>query len=179
MKKYSGFTLIELMMTISVIAIITAIALPSFEDIIRRNTISTVANTIVASLTYARSESADQGLSVQVNPIDGANWANGWQVIIDGNNDGDFVDGAGTDDTLRFYEGISNHSSLTLTSNTTGLNVNSLVFLSTGELGGINPSNATFLLRALACTTNKTYQRNINVSLGGITRVSPNNQACP
>lgn len=170
MKKYSGFTLIELMITVVVIAIGAALALPSFEDITKRNRATTIANTMLSSLAYARSEAASRGTSVQVGPTDGANWANGWQIIVDGNNDGDFADGVGTDDVLKTYEGISNHSTLVQ-----DIGAGTIQFQASGELGpaAAAPVNDQFTYRALTnCNAGRTYKRIILVSPSGMARIS-------
>lgn len=55
-----GFTIIELMITISVIAILAAIAMPSFADFLERNRIKGAAESVKAEFQYARSEAIKQ-----------------------------------------------------------------------------------------------------------------------
>jgi|GEM_PF-190272 len=52
----AGFTLVELMVTIVVLAVLAAIALPNFRSLIQRNAVSTQVNGLLAALQYARSE---------------------------------------------------------------------------------------------------------------------------
>ncbi len=49
-----GFTLIELMITIAIVAILTALALPSFQSFIRRNAVASEVNLLIGSLQTAR-----------------------------------------------------------------------------------------------------------------------------
>jgi type IV fimbrial biogenesis protein FimT len=54
--RRSGFTLVELMVSIAVLAILAAIALPNFRSMIRRGGVSTQVNALYSDLQYARSE---------------------------------------------------------------------------------------------------------------------------
>ncbi|MFC4727894.1 GspH/FimT family pseudopilin [Coralloluteibacterium thermophilus] len=51
-----GFTLIELMVTIAVLAIMVAIAFPSFQGVIRSNRAATATNEMIAAINLARTE---------------------------------------------------------------------------------------------------------------------------
>lgn len=63
-----GFSLFELMITIAVVAVLLAIAVPSFRDVIRRNQITSASNELLASLAYARTEAIDRGQLVSMCP---------------------------------------------------------------------------------------------------------------
>lgn len=52
----AGFTLVELMVVIAVVAIMVAIAVPSFDTILQRNRMATAANEVVSALQTARME---------------------------------------------------------------------------------------------------------------------------
>lgn len=74
----SGFTIIELMITIAVIAVLAAIATPSFTDLIERNRITGAAEAIKSELQFARSEAVKQSCDTTLTFIDG----NSWQAIL-------------------------------------------------------------------------------------------------
>mgnify|MGYP002776555428 FL=1 len=84
-----GFTLIELMVVIAIVAIVSAIALPSLNAFIDSTRFSAKANDLVAALSYARSEAVKRNATVSVCPSTGctspsANWSAGWQVVANG-----------------------------------------------------------------------------------------------
>ncbi|MFA6230419.1 MAG: GspH/FimT family pseudopilin [Rhodanobacter sp.] len=68
-----GFSLLELMITIAVMAILLAIAAPSLRDVIHRNEVSSASNALLASVSYARGEAITRGQLVSMCPSsDGA-----------------------------------------------------------------------------------------------------------
>lgn len=66
MKLGQGFTLLELMVTIAVLAILATVGVPSFRDLIQNNRVTTQANELVSALSFARTEAVKRGQSVEV-----------------------------------------------------------------------------------------------------------------
>ena len=62
-----GFTLMELMVTIAVLAILVAIAAPSFNDFFDKYRVRGAANDVISVVSQARAEAAKSGRAVQVN----------------------------------------------------------------------------------------------------------------
>jgi prepilin-type N-terminal cleavage/methylation domain-containing protein len=58
--RVHGFSLVELMITVLIAAILTAIAWPNFRDFMHRNTVTSQANQVLASLQYARNEAVSR-----------------------------------------------------------------------------------------------------------------------
>jgi type IV fimbrial biogenesis protein FimT len=107
-KSANGVTLIELMVTVAILAILVALAVPSFTRLIADTRMSGHANTFVSDLNYARSEAQKLGKSVSLcatsdpdaaDPVcDGNEWKGGWIIFVDA--DADNARTTGGDETL-------------------------------------------------------------------------------
>lgn len=83
MKQYNkGFTLLELLVTLTIISTVTLIGVPSFQGAIRGSRLTTAINELVTALNVARSEAIKRNRYVVVRKT-GANWENGWQIFVD------------------------------------------------------------------------------------------------
>jgi type IV fimbrial biogenesis protein FimT len=67
-QRDGGFSLIELMVTITVFAILTALAVPSFVDFMKRNTVTNQTNEFLGALRFARSTAVTRGTIVSICP---------------------------------------------------------------------------------------------------------------
>jgi len=100
-NKTSGFTLIELMITLSIAAILMSVAAPSFTSMIQNNRMTSQANQFIASLTYARSEAIKRGVNIDVTATSGnTNWQGGWTISVSGG------------DTLKVFAALDGTSTL-------------------------------------------------------------------
>jgi len=79
MKKETGFTLIELMMVLALMAIVSAYAVPSMTQIIKNNRLTTQTNLFISAMQLARSEAIKRGESITVSATGGI-WNDGWTV---------------------------------------------------------------------------------------------------
>lgn len=79
-----GFTLIELIMVIAILAILTAIGVPSMRDFVRAAAVRGASSDLYAALITARSEAIKRRTNVTVVP-GGASWTSGWTVTAGGN----------------------------------------------------------------------------------------------
>ena len=74
--------MIELLITIAVVAIAAAIALPSFREFNIRMAVTSTTNDLVHAVTLARAEAAKRGTNVTVSAT--GSWTNGWTVETGG-----------------------------------------------------------------------------------------------
>jgi len=86
-----GFTLIETMMVVVIVAILAAVAGPSMVEMYRSTRLSAALSALQVSLNIARSEAIKRGsdarVTVAANGTAGA-WENGWSVFVDTTTDG-------------------------------------------------------------------------------------------
>ncbi len=114
LSKIKAFTLIELVVTLAVAAVLAAIAAPSFADIIKNNRLTTEINELASALNLSKSEAIKRGETVTTcRSSNGTsctgNWHDGWIVFVDSSIEGT-VD---SDDTILLVHGpISSNNTL-------------------------------------------------------------------
>lgn len=111
MRKPQGVTLIELMVSLSVLGILATIAAPSFSNLMADSARTAAVNGLFHALFLARSESIKRGTVVSVckSPdglacVRSADWHTGWMVFA--NEDADEPPARDANETvLAVYEG--------------------------------------------------------------------------
>ncbi len=92
-----GFTLIELMVTLTIAATLAAVAVPSVQSFLRNNELSAASTALLTAINTARSEAMKSGRSAMVVPVNnGSDWAQGWVVFVDNNRSQNYTSGVDT-----------------------------------------------------------------------------------
>ena len=82
-----GFTLIEVLVVLVLLAVMLALAAPSFMSFQRNSELTATANSFLAALSAARAEAMKRQLRAFVIPGDGSSastdWSTGWTVFVD------------------------------------------------------------------------------------------------
>jgi type IV fimbrial biogenesis protein FimT len=165
-----GVTLLELIITIAITAVLMAVAVPYLGRAVTNNRVMTQVNDLTGAFLMARAEAVSRNTPVSVCAAAsvgattcsaGTNWANGWLVFTDQPANGQ-VDG--TDTIIRSVDALKGGSTLTATAAFVRFQSN-----------GFPAAALTLQLRSIKCTP--TSNRDIVINVQG--HASYVNAVCP
>jgi type IV fimbrial biogenesis protein FimT len=81
MRAAAGFTLIETLMVVVILAVLAGIAAPSMRAFMDSQVVKTPASDLYSSLVLARSEAIKRNAAIDVVPV-ATDWAQGWTVRL-------------------------------------------------------------------------------------------------
>ncbi|MBA4287215.1 MAG: hypothetical protein C0434_16990 [Xanthomonadaceae bacterium] len=175
-RRQRGFTLIEMLTTVAVVAVTTSVGVPALNGFVVGNRAATQVNTLIGALNYARSEAVSSARAVSLCPYledaeaadpadryrcsNATAWGQGWIVfraVVD-----EAGNATGAREVLRVFGPLAAGDALTGT-------VSSVTYLPTGFLAD-GSSSPGFALIPQACTADQ--RRNVSLSLQGQARVA-------
>jgi type IV fimbrial biogenesis protein FimT len=164
-RNAAGFTLVEILITIGIAAVLMAVGIPSFRYVTNSNRIASEINGLLGDLQFARGEAIKEGRSITACvSTDGQNctssnsWNNGWIVFQDPNGN-HTVDGGET--VLRVRSTFSGSDAFIATGNVT-----SITFNRQGYAVGM-PTAGT-MLQLHDTTSNANWARCLIVNFNGM-----------
>lgn len=157
-----GYSALELLVTISVLAIVSAVAIPGLSDFVMRGRLATQANELIGAFNFARSEAVTRGTPVSLCPAaapytacaNSPTWTSGWIVFTDAAGTAGTVDAG--DEVIRVFQGLDGGNTLSTAA------TRSVQYLPTGFLAA---AAGPFTLRAGNCVGDGV--RTIALSLQG------------
>lgn len=170
-SAHSGFTLIELMVAVTVLSVLLAMSVPSFREFTRSNRVTAAHNDLLTAFTLARSEALKRTTPVSVcassngTSCTGAtNWAAGWIVFTDANGTAGTVDAGDT--VLQQWTALNGDMTLS----------GSAAFVQYTATGMVAPATArTFDAYATGCSGPKLRRLGVS-AIGAVTGTT---QSCP
>lgn len=174
MRKTSGFTLIEALVVLSIVAVLMGLAAPSFKSMIQSNNMTSAVNSFLMDMRFARSEAIRRGGDVVMcrssNPEaasptcgsgSGIGWESGWIIFHDLNGNGNRTS---TEPILRVQGPISGVNTITESGAAT-----KFTFTASGRL---TSSGMTSILFGSPPVFASGEQRTVCVSIGGRARIN-------
>lgn len=179
--RVAGFTLVELMVTVAVVAILLAVGAPQLRTFIQKQQVNGDLQALASAITLARTEALKRSANVSLCPLPASgnhecanaasDWSHGWMVFVDPpstaatTNDYD----PDTDTLLRVDDQVrsasiasnSNHSTITYRANGLALGTFQTFSLNAGEAGGGAPCRQLVMsaqgsLRQSGCSSTTT-----------------------
>ena len=94
----AGFTLIELMVVVAMVAILAALAAPSLRQFSAHQALSTAVSELVSAAMNARSLAISRNAPVVLEPLSGNDWTSGWRIYLEKDNTEGYA--AGSDELV-------------------------------------------------------------------------------
>jgi type IV fimbrial biogenesis protein FimT len=158
-----GFTMVELVVVISIVGILMAIGAPSYKYVTTANRVASEVNGLIGDLQFARAESIKQGLYVSVcSSTDGttcsgsSTWTQGWIVFSDGGAVGT-VDG--NDAVLRVQNKLQSGDTLAAD--------NSINVVTFNREGFARSLPGTINIKLHDSSSNQSYTRCVSLTIVG------------
>jgi type IV fimbrial biogenesis protein FimT len=163
-----GFTLIEIVITFAMVAILLVLAAPSFVRYQRNSELTANTNDFIAAVSAARAEAMKRQLRTMVVPTTAGDWASGWTAFVD-------VDGSGAQNTgdivLLTHEALPSTLAVSISAAAPGFVDGSAKALTFNGSGFLRLTGGSFPPTSALDITNTNETRRIVVSPAGRLRV--------
>jgi len=143
-RRAKGFSLIELLVTVSLVGILAAIAVPNFSSMMQKSRADSEVSDLQRALNFARLEAINRGVNMKILPTTGSAWTTELSVVLSSNSE-----------IIRVVAPLSSGATLTTTNNVAALEFN--------NLGGLaSPASAVVMTYTLGSNV-----RTVTIGLNG------------
>lgn len=175
----AGFTLVELMVTLSIIGILAAIATPMYQDMIVKSKFSSIGNEFTGSVLKSRSEAINKNTCVSMcmsaNPdavsptctSTGLDWQAGWITFLNPTCNSALTAPASAPDLISAHRTVGMDYTLNTQS---GSAVRSIMFNSLGNPGGGANGRFDLVYKDIANTYTNSHAFSICIDIVGRAR---------
>ena len=175
MRKYQkGFTIIELMVTLVVLAIVLAIAIPNFSRQVINNNSLALGEEFIAALNFARAEAVKRARSVSICASanstacgNAANWSDGFIVFTD--KAAETASSPEIDVILQVWSDFNQDAVIDVKRN--GASQSFIRYTGLGTSARLDDPVTTIQVKMSGCTGEAA--KNIRISASGAVAISP------
>ena len=169
MKVSAGFSLLELMVVITIVAVLMALGVPSYRYVTNSNRVSAEVNALLGDLQFARSEAIKEGATVTVCPTSdptanlpicnpaSSEWDKGWIVTSP----------TVTPNVLRIQQAFANTNDTFMSVG----NQKSITFDRNGFANAtpaLSSAGVTIILKTAPTATSTAWTRCVEIERGGM-----------
>jgi len=163
--KKNGVTLPELLITIAIISVLVISGLPRVSLTLQKIRVLLATNALHNAINLTRSEAIAKNRRIDLIPIDGRYWENGWVIFVDSNNNQRMDRGE-----TPIYSHEALHSSIRITTHFTDLKKHYIAYNGNGRTQ-TNASSQQPQVGTIALTAGD-YVRRIHLNFSGRARVA-------
>jgi len=174
-----GFTLLEMMIVITIVAILTVVGLPAMRDLVKNQRLKSASLDLYGSLALARSEAIKRNVDTVIIAAP-SGWQAGWSVCVDVDaskhcNTGDVI--LQTQDAIESSVTLTGPSNTALADGTNNPSGYAVAFSRSGRLLTTSPVQSVDF-RIIASTNSRTTpMRCVDIDVSGRPRTRADSNA--
>lgn len=156
-----GFTIIEVMTVVAIVAFLAAVAIPSLTQTIKNSKLRGTASDMFGDLLTARSEAVKRNCPVDVIPLTAGDWSTGWKVVPENT----CTSGGGT--IVAQHVALDSDIKVNVMVNTNPSTAATITYGSNGRISAGQPQTVVFYELVTGV-----FARCLDVDTSGVPRIS-------
>lgn len=160
-----GFTLIEILVVMTIIALMLVIGVPAMGEFVADQRVRTVTSDITSEIALARAKAIESSRRVYMEKL-GVNWNNGWRLYVDQNDNSTYD--AGVDLEIKRFNGFTTGTIYVCTV-PVGAFTNQIIFRPDGRVaraGAVSANDGIYVVDTMSASTPVTGYKIRGVQFG-------------